>query len=116
MQRERLSGLDQARSIAIIAVVAVHLSFQFPHLPQWAAVLARMGQYGVQLFLVISAITIFMTLAAASYLLSRLTDKFVQRFASNLARSLLVKIDLAFAFGRTLSARAIAHGASRSRS
>lgn len=64
MQRERLSGLDQARSIAIIAVVAVHLSFQFPHLPQWAAVLARMGQYGVQLFFVISAITIFMTLAA----------------------------------------------------
>lgn len=64
MQRERISGLDQARSIAIIAVVAVHLSFQFPHLPQWATVLARMGQYGVQLFFVISAITIFMTLAA----------------------------------------------------
>ena len=66
MQRERLSGLDQARSIAIIAVVAVHLSFQFPHLPQWATVLARMGQYGVQLFFVISAITIFMTLGVDS--------------------------------------------------
>jgi peptidoglycan/LPS O-acetylase OafA/YrhL len=64
MQRGRISGLDQARSIAIIAVVAVHLSFQFPHLPQWATVLARMGQYGVQLFFVISAVTIFMTLDA----------------------------------------------------
>ncbi len=64
MQRGRLSGLDQARSIAITAVVAVHLSFQFPHLPHWATVLARMGQYGVQLFFVISAVTIFMTLEA----------------------------------------------------
>lgn len=64
MQRGRISGLDQARSFAIIAVVAVHLSFQFPHLPHWAAVLARMGQYGVQLFFVISAVTIFMTLDA----------------------------------------------------
>jgi peptidoglycan/LPS O-acetylase OafA/YrhL len=64
MQQGRISGLDQARAVAIIGVVATHLSFQFPHLPQWATVLARMGQYGVQLFFVISAITIFMTLDA----------------------------------------------------
>ncbi len=64
MQRERISGLDQARSIAVAAVVAVHLSFQFPYLPHWATVLARMGQYGVQMFFVISAVTIFMTLDA----------------------------------------------------
>jgi peptidoglycan/LPS O-acetylase OafA/YrhL len=64
MQRGRISALDHARAFAIIGVVAVHLSFQFPHLPQWAKVIARMGQYGVQLFFVISAITIFMTLDA----------------------------------------------------
>lgn len=64
MQRGRISALDHARAFAIIGVVAVHLSFQFPHLPQWSKVVARMGQYGVQLFFVVSAITIFMTLDA----------------------------------------------------
>lgn len=64
MQQGRISGLDQARSIAVAAVVAVHLSFQFPYLPHWATVLAHMGQYGVQMFFVISAVTIFMTLDA----------------------------------------------------
>ncbi len=64
MQRGRIFALDHARAVAIIGVVAVHLSFQFPHLPQWAKIVARMGQYGVQLFFVISAITIFMTLDA----------------------------------------------------
>ncbi len=52
------------RALAIVGVVAVHLSFQFPNLPHSVTLLARMGQYGVQLFFVISAITIFMTLEA----------------------------------------------------
>jgi peptidoglycan/LPS O-acetylase OafA/YrhL len=52
------------RAVAIVGVVMAHVSFQFPRLPQWAAVSARMGQYGVQLFFVISAMTIFMTLQA----------------------------------------------------
>lgn len=64
MDRERISALDVGRAIAIAGVVMAHLSFQFPRLPQWAALSARMGQYGVQLFFVISAITIFMTLKA----------------------------------------------------
>lgn len=64
MDRKRVPGLDCGRAIAVISVVAVHLSFQFPHLPHWANIVARMGQYGVQLFFVISAVTIFMTLEA----------------------------------------------------
>ncbi len=64
MDRKRVPGLDCGRAIAVVSVVAVHLSFQFPHLPHWAKIVARMGQYGVQLFFVISAITIFMTLEA----------------------------------------------------
>lgn len=64
MKEGRVAALDLGRALAIVGVVAVHLSFQFPHLPQSVAIVARMGQYGVQLFFVISAITIFMTLEA----------------------------------------------------
>ncbi|AFT87970.1 acyltransferase family protein [Paraburkholderia phenoliruptrix] len=64
MKEGRVAALDLGRALAIVGVVAVHLSFQFPHLPHGVALLARMGQYGVQLFFVISAITIFMTLEA----------------------------------------------------
>ncbi|WP_027798174.1 acyltransferase family protein [Paraburkholderia dilworthii] len=66
MKEGRVAALDLGRALAIVGVVAVHLSFQFPHLPHGVAMLARMGQYGVQLFFVISAITIFMTLEAES--------------------------------------------------
>jgi len=62
MDRGRVAALDAGRALAIVGVVAVHLSFQFPNLPHTVTLLARMGQYGVQLFFVISAITIFMTL------------------------------------------------------
>lgn len=62
MDRGRVAALDAGRALAIVGVVAVHLSFQFPNLPHAVTLVARMGQYGVQLFFVISAITIFMTL------------------------------------------------------
>ncbi len=62
MEKGHVTALDAGRALAIVGVVAVHLSFQFPNLPGAVTLLARMGQYGVQLFFVISAITIFMTL------------------------------------------------------
>ncbi|SAK67057.1 acyltransferase family protein [Caballeronia ptereochthonis] len=62
MEKGRVAALDAGRALAIVGVVAVHLSFQFPNLPGAVTMIARMGQYGVQLFFVISAITIFMTL------------------------------------------------------
>ncbi|BBU33179.1 acyltransferase (plasmid) [Burkholderia sp. THE68] len=62
MEQGRVAALDAGRALAIVGVVAVHLSFQFPNLPGAVTLVARMGQYGVQLFFVISAITIFMTL------------------------------------------------------
>jgi len=64
MEKGRIAAFDAGRAIAVVGVVAVHLSFQFPNLPHSVALIARMGQYGVQLFFVISAITIFMTLEA----------------------------------------------------
>jgi peptidoglycan/LPS O-acetylase OafA/YrhL len=49
MEKGRIAALDAGRSIAIIGVVAVHLSFQFPNLPKSVVLIAHMGQYGVQL-------------------------------------------------------------------
>lgn len=63
MDKGRVAALDGGRARAIVGVVAVHLSFQFPQsLPHAVTLVARMGQYGVQLFFAISAITISMTL------------------------------------------------------
>jgi peptidoglycan/LPS O-acetylase OafA/YrhL len=58
----RSAALDVGRALAILGVVAVHVGDRFPALPAWARTLSAMGQYGVQLFFVISAITIFTTI------------------------------------------------------
>ncbi|RDV00103.1 acyltransferase family protein [Trinickia dinghuensis] len=60
--KNRLASLDAARALAVMAVVAVHVSYCFPALPIPAQTILDMGQYGVQLFFVISALTVFMTL------------------------------------------------------
>jgi hypothetical protein len=50
MENARVSALDAGRFSAVVGAVAVHLPFQFPHLPKSVALMAHMGQYGVQLF------------------------------------------------------------------
>jgi len=60
--QRRLAVLDAGRALAILGVIAVHLSPWFGHLPAWVATISRFGQYGVQAFFVISAITICTTL------------------------------------------------------
>ncbi|TDN67453.1 acyltransferase [Paraburkholderia sp. BL10I2N1] len=62
-QDDRLVVLDLGRAVAILGVVAVHLCSWVPALPSWLSLLAGSGQYGVQLFFVISAFTICKTLA-----------------------------------------------------
>ncbi|MBN3763140.1 acyltransferase [Burkholderia sp. Ac-20365] len=58
----RIAALDAGRALAIVGVIFVHLSLYLPALPPWLRVIAGMGQYGVQLFFVISAVTIMFTL------------------------------------------------------
>lgn len=60
--QRRLAVLDAGRAFAILGVIAVHLSPWFHHLPAWIMAVSRFGQYGVQAFFVISAITICTTL------------------------------------------------------
>ncbi len=60
----RVAALDAGRALAIVGVILVHLALFMPALPPWLQAFAKMGQYGVQLFFVISAVTIMLTLEA----------------------------------------------------
>jgi peptidoglycan/LPS O-acetylase OafA/YrhL len=60
--KRRLAVLDAGRTLAILGVIAVHLSPWFGNLPGWISVISGFGQYGVQGFFVISAVTICTTL------------------------------------------------------
>ncbi|MBX3621799.1 MAG: acyltransferase [Rhizobacter sp.] len=53
---ERLESLDTLRGVAIVMVVAYHVSILFRPAP-WLLSLAKLGNQGVQLFFLISAIT-----------------------------------------------------------
>src|SRR5258708_29037807 len=58
----RIDALDAGRGVAICGVILVHVSLWIPDLPHWLELVASMGQYGVQLFFVISAVTITLSL------------------------------------------------------
>ncbi|QIN62772.1 Acyltransferase family protein [Caballeronia sp. SBC1] len=81
----RIAALDVGRTLAVIGVIAVHLAPWMVTSPVWLDTLANLGQYGVQCFFVISAITIFASIEHDAQRLSRtrevLRNFYVKRFA-----------------------------------
>ncbi|GJH05459.1 acyltransferase [Paraburkholderia terrae] len=65
-EEARVAALDAGRALAIVGVILVHLALFMPALPAWLQAVSDMGQYGVQLFFVISAVTIMLTLEEES--------------------------------------------------
>jgi peptidoglycan/LPS O-acetylase OafA/YrhL len=59
---QRIAPLDAGRTLAVLGVIAVHVAPWITTSPDWLDSLANLGQYGVQCFYVISAITIAATL------------------------------------------------------
>lgn len=57
-QGPRIAVLDAGRTLAVLGVIAVHLAPWMATSPVWLDSIANLGQYGVQCFFVISAITI----------------------------------------------------------
>ncbi|GAB4540133.1 MAG: acyltransferase [Anaerolineales bacterium] len=55
---KKIAQIDSLRGIAILLVVLVHTAQSVPDLPKWAFQLTKYGQLGVQLFFVVSAITL----------------------------------------------------------
>lgn len=103
MDGRRIASLDGLRTIAILAVVAFHYCYRWgpPHNPEslypYGATLAdlpgvRFGQYGVQLFFVISGFVIAMTLEHCST-----PRAFVVRRYARLAPAMLLFSVLTFA-------------------
>ncbi|MGA2349830.1 MAG: acyltransferase [Terracidiphilus sp.] len=58
----RIDWLDGLRALAVGCVVLVHSALHVSQVPNLVAKICQLGQYGVQLFFVISALTIYFTL------------------------------------------------------
>jgi len=64
-QTGRIQELDSLRGIAAVAVVLYHFTYRFGELYEFQTpppFQVTLGQYGVQLFFIISGFVIFMTL------------------------------------------------------
>ncbi|MBI5943823.1 MAG: acyltransferase [Chloroflexi bacterium] len=55
---QKLDHVDALRGVAILMVIFVHTAQSVPDLPKWVLQITRYGQLGVQLFFVVSAITL----------------------------------------------------------
>ncbi len=53
--------IDALRGIAILLVILVHTGQKIIGLPQWGKSITDAGQFGVQLFFIVSAMTLFMS-------------------------------------------------------
>ncbi len=62
----RYDFIDALRGWAILGVILVHVGQKVPHLPGWLSNITNNGQYGVQLFFVISAFTLLASLSSRS--------------------------------------------------
>ncbi|MFS8930936.1 acyltransferase family protein [Cupriavidus taiwanensis] len=60
---ERLTAVDSLRGIAILLVLAVHISGFIAPKSEWLTELTRLGPRGVQLFYVVSAFSLFLSFA-----------------------------------------------------
>ncbi len=58
----RLASIDALRGLACLAVIAIHSSQHSPPFDNWLNIVIQQGKYGVQLFYVISAFTLFLSL------------------------------------------------------
>lgn len=75
IQDHSLAYVDTARGIAILMVIAVHLSQQFVHMNPIIRSITAFGQLGVQLFFVASAYTLFRSIDQRRY-----EDRWISNF------------------------------------
>ncbi len=82
---DHLAYVDALRGWAILAVVLTHVGQRVPDAPWWLQALARSGTWGVQLFFVVSAFTLFGSLDARAGSDRRPTAAFLARRAFRIA-------------------------------
>ena len=72
--------IDSLRGVAILLVMMVHTGVSIPHLSPLAAAVIRHGQLGVQLFFVVSAVTLCLTFEGRSGEADHLAAFYIRRF------------------------------------
>lgn len=60
---EKISYLTALRGWAVLGVIIVHVGLWTSGLPEWFDKLTHSGQYGVQLFFILSSFTLFMSMS-----------------------------------------------------
>jgi peptidoglycan/LPS O-acetylase OafA/YrhL len=60
---ERFTYIDALRGLAILGAIAIHASQHSPPFTNYVNTLVQQGKYGVQLFYIISAFTLFLSLS-----------------------------------------------------
>lgn len=63
---KKYSYIDSLRGFAVLAVILVHTGLRFDNLPQWLKSITDHGARGVQLFFVLSALTLFLSMKQRS--------------------------------------------------
>jgi len=77
---KKLAHIDSLRGIAILLVIFVHTAQSVPDMPRWALNITKYGQLGVQLFFVLSAITLIYSTQQREGESSHLKKYFIRRF------------------------------------
>lgn len=77
---EKLDYIDSLRGIAILMVMLVHTAQSVPELPRWVLTITKYGQLGVQLFFVVSAITLSISADRKSGESNGIKKYFIRRF------------------------------------
>ena len=82
----RIAALDAGRTLAVLGVIAVHLAPWMVNSPVWIDTLANLGQYGVQCFFVISAITIAASIQHDAHRLGGMRQVLLSFYVKRIAR------------------------------
>lgn len=78
---KKYAYIDALRGFAVLGVILVHCGLRFTDLPTWLKSITVQGERGVQLFFILSALTLFLSMKQrSSFEDERTIDFFIRRF------------------------------------
>jgi peptidoglycan/LPS O-acetylase OafA/YrhL len=80
---DKLDHVDSLRGIAILMVMLVHTAQSVPELPRWVLTITKYNQLGVQLFFVVSAITLCFSADRRSEEIDKTKKYLIRRFSGS---------------------------------